>query len=625
MLSLSLFSLALGLYPAIHRYRTTPPDLVYVGTEFYSDDYSIYVSNILQGQNGRWTLLDKHTSELHSGTIIHNEYLLWGKLTKLFGINQIVSFHLARFIFGAVFLFLSYRLLLLVFPVSSLARLLSFFFLIFSASLPILKPALDVSNRWHLSWLTEIDAAIRTTVLPHYLLGYIFFLLSGILLLRSISAHSKQSSTRLFLYAVLSGSLLALIHPVNLVTLDTTLALFLILSTVLKFIHTRKFEIWDLGLGISFILLTSPPLLYLRSQFSVLPWSHMKQWENVTGFYSNLAPIREYALALGPIFFLGIIGIGIFILSQILPSRYAKLPFFSWLARSRSPEQSRGMKGAFQNGRLPRNESYAGEAASNDNLQQPANLLKMAMSGSHLAASYSGVERLQYNSNTFPIFLLSWILSFFFLIYYSYPFLHISQVRFMQNPIFLPFAVFAALGTINFAQWIKTIPKFFGRRASPFASSLVISLIVLTTVVIFIPTAIYSTKTKLAAYNGSSLAFPTRVQVDGFTWLARNTSHDDAVLALYEASTLIPFMSGNTIYAGHLWASLNWAEKSQRALLFFSGNLPADFARDFLISNRIKYIYYGYQEQSMGGNIAKYPFLTIIYSNPAVQIFRVIE
>ncbi len=67
-------------------------------------------------------------------------------------------------------------------------------------------------------------------------------------------------------------------------------------------------------------------------------------------------------------------------LEQHTDQKDAKLPFFSWLARSRSPEQSRGTKDAFQNGRLPRNESYAGEAASNNNLQQPDNLLKRAMS-----------------------------------------------------------------------------------------------------------------------------------------------------------------------------------------------------------------------------------------------------
>ena len=100
-----------------YRYKITPPDREYLGYhEFYTDDYSIYLSNIFQGQYGRWTLLDKHTSEPHLGTIIHDEYLLWGKLTGLVKLNPIISYHLFRFSMGAILLFVIYLFLKRLFP-----------------------------------------------------------------------------------------------------------------------------------------------------------------------------------------------------------------------------------------------------------------------------------------------------------------------------------------------------------------------------------------------------------------------------------------------------------------------------------------------------------------------------
>jgi hypothetical protein len=223
-----LASLLLGLSisPQIKRQLDTPSDRIFSGLEFYSDDYSIYVSNIFQGMRGRWTLLDKHTSEPHQGTIIHNEYLLWGKLIGLFGFDAITAYHLARYTFGLILLIIVYLFIKEIFPLhqtgSDLSpksqrttiakRKLAFFLVCFSAGFVIInRSASGISFDFHINWMTELDVFYRFVALPHYLLGNIFFLSSLINFLRV--AHSKYN----LFFGSLSAFLLALVHPVALV------------------------------------------------------------------------------------------------------------------------------------------------------------------------------------------------------------------------------------------------------------------------------------------------------------------------------------------------------------------------------------------------------------------------
>ena len=53
---------------------------------------------------------------------------------------------------------------------------------------------------------------------------------------------------------------------------------------------------------------------------------------------------------------------------------------------------------------------------------------------------------------------------------------------------------------------------------------------------------------------------------------------------------------------------------------FLSGGMEGNEAYDYLRTNHIAYVYYGYQEK-YGGDIRGYSFLTPVFSNPEVTIY----
>ena len=130
----SLIALSLNYAPAIYHFLTTPPDRVYTGTVFFSDDYAIYASTIQQGIDGRLMVVDKYTSEPHEPSLLRINYLLLGKIGGLLELSSMLTYHLSRFVLGIIFLSLCLYLIFNFIP-KNLQRL-SFLFLLFSYSWP---------------------------------------------------------------------------------------------------------------------------------------------------------------------------------------------------------------------------------------------------------------------------------------------------------------------------------------------------------------------------------------------------------------------------------------------------------------------------------------------------------
>ena len=520
-LTISLLLLGISISPQIKRQLDTPKDLVFSGLEFYSDDYSIYVSNVFQGMRGRWTLLDKHTTEPHPGTIIHDEYLLWGKFTSFFHVDQITSYHLFRYTMGFILLIMVWMFLG---EVSSKNRRLAFFLITFSTGIGS-----------HMPWLTEMDVFYRFVALPHYLLGNIFFL--GALI--NFIKYTRKPITNNFItsnlvFGSLCSLMLALIHPVSLVSLMALFGIYLLFHSIFLYICHPEFisgSKWmlkqvqhDIVYFICSLTISFPIILYYKYLMTIPPWNHMAAWEGVTQYY---VPLKEFALAIGPTFFLGLLGL---------------------------------------------------------------------------------LVLLRKNYSTF-LLIFSWILSFFLLIYFSYPYLHISQVRFMQVFIFIPFGVLAAEG-------IKIVSSRATRRIG---GGVAILLILINAV----PYYNQSLKSKYNFFTDfSPLVYPDKGTVAGYNWLRDNTNPENAVLAGFLAGTQIPYFSNNTVYVGHLWATLNRETKNQIQDRFLKNEMTVDEAGKFFKDNRIKYFFDGWQEASYGINTAKYPFLKPVFQNPSVTIFK---
>ncbi len=581
---LTTILMSISLAPTVKRYLTTPPDRVFDGLEYYSDDYSIYVSNMLQGQNGRWTLLDKHTTEPHQGTIIHDEYLLWGKFAGLFHVDQIKAYHLARLTFGIILLAVIYLLLKEIFSTNKFKRQLAFFLITFSTGFPIFSASpsnnplsfLGLSVKERLDWITEMDVFYRFVALPHYLLGNIFFVGGLICFLKYLKSNGQRpTANHYLLFGAFSALMIALIHPVALVVFLGMLGIYLLFSNLSKIISANEFKIFSKE-NLFFLVclsVSSPVMLYYKYLFTIPPWTHMAAWEAVTQYF---IPLSDFAGAIGPTFFLGIIG------------------FFAILFCLVIPSDRRKSRDLFQINSVEKDSSA------------PPRLRSGSVGMTILTA----------------LILFSWILSYFLLIYYSYPFLRISQVRFTQVFIFIPFGILAAEGVFVLTRFFTTvIPDLIGndmRNKSAYFLVLLIFFILLNA----LPVYYVSFLSKWYSYdNFSEIAYPYAKIVAGYNWLAKNANPNDRVLTAFLAGTQIPYLSGNTVYVGHLWATLNRVQKEKLQYKFLGNKMTETEARTFFQKNSLKYFFDDYQAASYGIRPQNYPFLRPVFSNNMVTIY----
>lgn len=545
----SIITLIAGTFIIPYRSGIAKPGTVYDGTEFYTDDYSVYVSDILQGMNGRWTLLDKHTSEPHTGTIIHDEYLLWGKLMGLFKIDQITAYHLARIFFGTFLLIALYYFLREILSVN--LRKLSFFLIIFSGCFPIISktPEGILIIRNQLEWLSQIDVLQRFTVLPHYLLGNLFFILALIFLIKSVSANNLKNIS-LFL---INGILMSFVLPINTVVFYGMIIIYILFSSAVDLISSKSKSLFLVSLfkkkvipAVLFFLATIPVLLYYKSQFNIPPWNQFPAWEGTNNFY---LPLKDYALAVGPSFFLAPFGLlALLFISNLLP-------------KTKKPKK---------------------EVA---------------------------------------LILLSWILSFFLFVFYSYPFLTISEVRFMQNFFFIPFGILAAFGIYFLSQLLASLFSVLFKIRK--LSSLFIGIFIIIILIISLPTYYRSIEFKLTIYSRDlPLVFPEKNWVEAIKWLTLNTRPEELVLAGFYGGHSIPFLSGNTVYMGHMWATLDRQKKEEKLYKFFDGKLSENEAEAFFKETRAVYLFEGYEEKMHSLKPETLPFLKKIFDNNAVQIYK---
>lgn len=495
-----LITVFLNLTTFFYRSFTTPKDRYFAGTQFYSDDYAIYVSDIKQGQEGRWAVVNSFTSEPHSSSLVHEEYLLWGKLTGIFGIPPVLSYHLSRLIFGLVFLVMIYLFLLKAFPLprQSILRIVSLLLICFASGF------LDKTGQPYLSWLTEMDISQKFGALLHYLLGFICLL--------GIFGRVYARNTKL-LYFFILGLLGGFVLPSSMIVVVSTLVAFAVI-----FPDDRKYLQKPL---LAIIAAGLPIAIYYRLTFNVFPWNIILDLERI-----NKGPFTlvEFLSALGAISFL------------------APLGLLAWK-----------------------------------------------------------------NERRLVSFLSTWILVVFGWAFVLADIFGLNPTRFLQIPIYIPLSMMTVLGfkMIFKKNWLLVV-----------AVGLMIA--------VSLPTTVKSLKNHLQMYaDHSELIYPGKDLMESFGFLDRNTRSGEAVLTLYQAGNLIPFLAGNTVYLGHFQGTINYPQKVEKAGRFFAGRMTVEEAKQFLSEANVNLVFYSPQERSAGGKIDQYTFLSTTYSNATVTIYRV--
>lgn len=597
-LILGALFLAASMAPIPYRFWVAPKGQVYDGTEFWSDDYSAYVSYITQGQRGKWLVYDTHTAEPGlPGILIHEEYLLWGKLTGVLGINPVYAYHLFRLILGALLIFVCWRLITAVFPDRPLFQFTAYCLLLFVGGFPHFladgKPNL-VFGSWRASvesyipWLTDLDVFYRFVSLPHYLLGNIFFVLSIIQFIKLQSQRKLSIINYQLLILVTLGLTTGFFHAVSLVTLYATLAIYFLLITVIEFVFGpkkafRRLPVYGLRFTV-FVALTSPILIYFKYLLTLSPWSNLSAaWEATTYYY---VPIKQLLSAIGPTIFLAPFGFILLITQKREAGEVIYEKIFS-------------LDPAALRDRILKHRSVEGRLSSENFL-----------------------SKLPSHSFRVPLLLFSWLIAFFLLFYFSHPFLHISQVRFFQTFVFIPASLLAAPVLVVSAEILSRLLFRIARIRLQF---LLLLLLLLFTFSFTLPLAAQNFAGRFTFFSDFAyLAYPPKPWVKAIYWLRDNTKMDSVVLGAWQAGHHIPFMAGNYVYYGHMWGTLDINQKISLAAKFFKNGMDLATAEQFLKSNRIAYVFWGYEEKGYGGDIGRYAgLLSPVYSSPAVTIYKV--
>ncbi len=349
-----------------------PKDRVMLwGEHIYTYDYNVYLSKIRQATEGRWSVVDKYDNNPNQkGVFLQMLYLLTGKVGAILRLTPDLSFHLLRTLLS--FLWVLTIIYLNIFFLKTPKRYtVGILLSLLAASWPVFYTYQE--STWigmYMSWWQEMDVLKRISYIPHYTLNYIITSILSILLYKSqIPTHKKQmvrqahhpeqsrgtnlnsqnpkSKTFLpfdnlkFNYCLEIGNWKLEIDA-NFLKICVLLffsffihpsagILFLFSWTIYHLIVTYMTRPSNIGYFIKLFIYTailfavaSIPLLYFRNITTAYPWKSLVDFDKNNRYPVN---VKDYVLALGPIFFTGSLGL----IVALIKKEQKYLSLISWI------------------------------------------------------------------------------------------------------------------------------------------------------------------------------------------------------------------------------------------------------------------------------------------------------
>ncbi|HEX7542948.1 MAG TPA: hypothetical protein VF385_02625 [Patescibacteria group bacterium] len=297
-----------------------PPNRTMIqGEHIYTYDYNTYLSKIRQGQEGRLSVVDKYDNHpSQRGVFLQMLYLLSGKLAGIFNFSPPFTYHLLRIV-TAVF-WVATIIVLNTYFLKTLSLVnLGVVFSLLAASFPVFYRFQD---QWwigqHMNWWQELDILKRISFIPHDSLNYIFISVFTILL-SQIDKNKKY-------FPVLCGLLVisVFIQPTSAILFIISWTLYYLIKFFwFKFLTNGQIAFKIKQTAVIFITVFIP-LLYIKFATSTYPWKSLLDSDQQNRLVFD---IKDYILALGPIFFIGVAG-GLLV---ILKKKQELLGLVTWI------------------------------------------------------------------------------------------------------------------------------------------------------------------------------------------------------------------------------------------------------------------------------------------------------
>ena len=302
--------ISFSFLPVIKNSTIAPPNTVYTMVHNYTLDYYIYLSFIVQGQQGNLLAHELHTSEPHLGSLSHILYLGAGWITGPLNLPPFIVYQLLRLV-SAVFLALTIYWFISLFFKKPKDRILAFFLSYASTGLPLV------------AHLTQLDGVKRSAFLPHWTfenalfllaLGFIFknkIITSGVIIfiLNLFSPfHSGIILISYFTFILLSGAANIFGGAIKIFRaqlLDPSQRACehgkILLQAKKIFANQKIFNLLTL------ILFFLPSFIYINLAYSSGPLLNIRLWE-ARQFEDINFFLNNYLLTIGPTIFIAPLG-----------------------------------------------------------------------------------------------------------------------------------------------------------------------------------------------------------------------------------------------------------------------------------------------------------------------------
>lgn len=508
---------------------------------FYTD-YNFYLSRIREGLEGRWTAVERYTSEPHTGSLIHVFYVFLGQIGRWVRVPWHRAgdiYHMARLVFAAALLAQIVQFCRMMFVREKPHwALLAFLLAVTAGSWPT---AVFFNGGWrfggYMSWWSLMDTLQRITFIPHILVGQAILVFLAVQLGRQ-SVRARPANW-IFLGALAFA--LGIVFPPGVVFFGAMLAvgaaLELAWARVGRQVPVGKWAVWTVLPYVVVLAFALPAMLYLNLTTSFYPWKRLTEFDII-----NPLPFvyLEYIKALGPILPLGLIGMAVALVKKERRMLLAVAWVVGWIALlivfNFIPQQS----------------------------------------------------PLRF-SEVLPHVPLAALAAYLFWIIFQRPYGKLILI--------LP----ATLLLVGVGQmyssflWQRDFVDHKMRATQP-----------------LVPT-------------GSYVMYPLKDFVAAIRFIQDAAPRDTVILAETTAGNYIPPLAGNTVYVGHA-NTVKAEEKKARVTQFLRGRMSPKEAREWMRQDRIGLVFFGPQEREEAGveNLSSvYPFLTQIFANTYVRVYRV--
>jgi len=219
-------------------------------------------------------------------------------------------------------------------------------------------------------------------------------------------------------------------------------------------------------------------------------------------------------------------------------------------------------------------------------------------------------------------FFLAWVVVHPVAMNWIAPIIGLNKTRFFLTPYFVIFGILAVFGIEKLLSYIK---KAIAVRFNQAIAYLICVLLVVISGFETYKISLDWLRACFCQGDGFAFGYPRNEDMSAWKWLRDNSREDDIILSDNFAGMMIPVFAGNKVYTSH-WVNIVWPSNFNEIVTnkerFFSGYMPDEEAKQFLLQNQISYIYYGTIEKWPAGKLS-YPFIEKKYSNPIVDIYKV--